>query len=133
MKLSGAIGGPGEGVSQLALTTRESELGAPGFRCSAGSDPQARGLRRDARHQHVTPGVLRARTMTTVSRRGGGVVSDPQSDTQPQILPRVEPGFTCPACERPLAAGGSVLFQGDQLVHAICWRDGPPLTVRPPA
>jgi hypothetical protein len=32
-----------------------------------------------------------------------------------------------------LAAGGSVLFQGDQLVHAICWQDGPRHTVRPAA
>jgi hypothetical protein len=58
-------------------------------------------------------------------------VSNPQSSPQP--LPRIEPALICPVCERPLAAGGSVLFQGDQLVHAICWQDGPPLTGRPAA
>jgi CheY-like chemotaxis protein len=29
----------------------------------------------------------------------------------------------CPACQRPLAAGGTLLYQGAQLVHARCWRD----------
>ena len=32
---------------------------------------------------------------------------------------------TCPVCERPLKDGGSLLFQGDVLVHAICWRAEP--------
>jgi hypothetical protein len=32
---------------------------------------------------------------------------------------------TCAACGLPLAAGGSVLFQGDHLVHATCWRVDP--------
>jgi hypothetical protein len=33
---------------------------------------------------------------------------------------------TCPACDQPLTAGGSVLFQGDVLVHALCWRSPDP-------
>jgi hypothetical protein len=40
----------------------------------------------------------------------------------------------CPVCVRPLTEGGSVLFQGELLVHALCWRvdsqwfhDPPPL------
>jgi hypothetical protein len=32
---------------------------------------------------------------------------------------------TCPVCERPLKDGGSLLFQHDVLVHAICWRADP--------
>jgi hypothetical protein len=32
----------------------------------------------------------------------------------------------CPVCHHPLSAGGSVLFQGDRLVHALCWRPEPP-------
>jgi hypothetical protein len=30
---------------------------------------------------------------------------------------------SCPVCERPLKDGGSLLFQGDVLVHTICWRE----------
>ena len=29
---------------------------------------------------------------------------------------------TCPVCGVPLVAAGSVLFQGDSLVHARCWQ-----------
>jgi CheY-like chemotaxis protein len=29
---------------------------------------------------------------------------------------------TCSACARPLAEGGGLLFQGPQLVHALCWQ-----------
>ena len=37
----------------------------------------------------------------------------------------------CPACGEPFTLRRSVLFQGDQLVHADCWRDDPkPLTIR---
>ena len=32
---------------------------------------------------------------------------------------------SCPACGMLLAATGSVLFQGDHLVHASCWRAEP--------
>jgi hypothetical protein len=32
---------------------------------------------------------------------------------------------TCPVCGLLLAAGGGVLFQGDHLVHATCWRAAP--------
>jgi CheY-like chemotaxis protein len=28
----------------------------------------------------------------------------------------------CPVCTRPLADGGSFRYQGEQLVHALCWR-----------
>jgi hypothetical protein len=39
----------------------------------------------------------------------------------------------CPACGEPFALGGGVRFQGDQLVHAACWReDSKPLDTRPP-
>jgi hypothetical protein len=31
----------------------------------------------------------------------------------------------CPACGEPFALSRSVLFQGDRLVHADCWRDDP--------
>jgi hypothetical protein len=34
----------------------------------------------------------------------------------------------CPVCQRPFVADGGVLFQGDQLVHARCWRPEPPPT-----
>jgi hypothetical protein len=40
----------------------------------------------------------------------------------------------CPACGEPFALSRSVLFQGDHLVHAACWRDDPkPLDDPPPA
>jgi CheY-like chemotaxis protein len=29
---------------------------------------------------------------------------------------------TCPVCGRPLADGGSLLYEGEKLVHAFCWR-----------
>jgi hypothetical protein len=29
---------------------------------------------------------------------------------------------TCPACARPLADGGGLLFQSERLVHALCWQ-----------
>jgi hypothetical protein len=32
---------------------------------------------------------------------------------------------SCAACGMLLAAAGSVLFQGDHLVHARCWRADP--------
>jgi hypothetical protein len=32
----------------------------------------------------------------------------------------------CPACGEPFTLRRSVLFQGDQLVHAGCWRADPP-------
>jgi hypothetical protein len=28
----------------------------------------------------------------------------------------------CPECDRPLADGGGLLFQGERLVHALCWQ-----------
>jgi hypothetical protein len=31
----------------------------------------------------------------------------------------------CPACGQPFTSGGGVLFQGDRLVHAACWREDP--------
>lgn len=34
-----------------------------------------------------------------------------------------KPPSTCPACGSPFASGGTLLFQGEQFVHAICWRD----------
>src|SRR5262249_15477638 len=29
----------------------------------------------------------------------------------------------CPVCQRPFAAGGSLLYKGTEVVHALCWRD----------
>jgi DNA-binding response OmpR family regulator len=29
----------------------------------------------------------------------------------------------CPVCQRPLAEGGTLLYQGAERVHARCWRD----------
>jgi hypothetical protein len=41
---------------------------------------------------------------------------------------------TCPACGERLGTSGGVLFQGDQLVHAACWRADPrPFDTAPPA
>jgi hypothetical protein len=40
---------------------------------------------------------------------------------------------SCPVCERPLKDGGSLLFQGDVLVHAICWRSEPGSGEVPPS
>jgi hypothetical protein len=41
------------------------------------------------------------------------------------------PSRTCSACDRPLTAGGGVLFQGDVLVHALCWRPPDPDRQKP--
>jgi hypothetical protein len=40
---------------------------------------------------------------------------------------------TCPACGERLGTSRGVLFQGDQLVHATCWRDDPRPLAAPPA
>jgi hypothetical protein len=47
----------------------------------------------------------------------------------------VRPSRTnCPVCNEPFAKSRSVLFQGDQLVHAACWRDDhKPFDATPPA
>lgn len=39
---------------------------------------------------------------------------------------------TCPVCGLLLAAGGGVLFQDDDLVHATCWRAAPQPAHDPP-
>jgi CheY-like chemotaxis protein len=41
----------------------------------------------------------------------------------------------CPVCGHPLSQGGSLLFRGDVLVHATCWRGDltPPGAPPPPA
>jgi hypothetical protein len=40
----------------------------------------------------------------------------------------------CAVCVQPLAGPRGVLFQGDQLVHAGCWRADPnPFDPAPPA
>jgi hypothetical protein len=40
----------------------------------------------------------------------------------------------CPACREPFGLSRSVLFQGDRLVHAACWRADPkPFDDSPPA
>jgi hypothetical protein len=42
--------------------------------------------------------------------------------------------WICPVCERALSEGGGLLFQGDVLVHALCWRAAPtPVDDPPPA
>jgi hypothetical protein len=38
----------------------------------------------------------------------------------------------CPACGDRLATRRGVLFQGDHLVHAACWREDPKLFDAPP-
>jgi hypothetical protein len=35
--------------------------------------------------------------------------------------------WLCPVCEQRLTTGGRLLFQGDVLVHATCWREPRPL------
>jgi hypothetical protein len=41
---------------------------------------------------------------------------------------------TCPACGERLGTSRGVLFQGDWLVHAVCWRADPkPFDDPPPA
>jgi CheY-like chemotaxis protein len=42
-----------------------------------------------------------------------------------QRHPRPTASTVCPVCHRPLSQGGSVLYQGENLVHALCWRDVP--------
>jgi hypothetical protein len=37
------------------------------------------------------------------------------------------PSTVCFACRKPLAKGASVAFQGENLVHAGCWREERPL------
>jgi hypothetical protein len=40
----------------------------------------------------------------------------------------------CPVCQAPLAERDGLLFQGDKLVHADCWRADPkPVDDPPPA
>jgi hypothetical protein len=40
----------------------------------------------------------------------------------------------CLVCQHPLSQGGSLLFQGDHLVHAACWRaDLKPFDAPPPS
>jgi hypothetical protein len=33
--------------------------------------------------------------------------------------------WLCPVCDQRLRTGGGLLFQGDALVHATCWRELP--------
>ena len=35
----------------------------------------------------------------------------------------------CPVCRRSLSGAASVLFAGDRVIHALCWRD----STEPPA
>ena len=47
-------------------------------------------------------------------------------ETLPPHPPR-QHQTTCPVCGEGLATSRGVLFQGDHLVHAACWRDDPKL------
>jgi hypothetical protein len=57
---------------------------------------------------------LREASRRTREQRRASEASDSQSRTVRQLV--------CPACGRSLLNAGSVLFQGDALVHALCWR-----------
>jgi hypothetical protein len=57
---------------------------------------------------------LREESRRTRERRRAPGESDSQDRTVRQLF--------CPTCGRSLLNAGSVLFQGDQLVHALCWR-----------
>jgi hypothetical protein len=46
--------------------------------------------------------------------------------------PVAPPQPECPGCGTPLSSGGSLLCQGDRLVHASCWRDADAVK-KPPA
>jgi hypothetical protein len=48
-----------------------------------------------------------------------------QRSITPQGPPR-DRQRQCPVCGQSLSNLGSVLFQDDQLVHALCWRADPP-------
>jgi hypothetical protein len=37
----------------------------------------------------------------------------------------------CPICSKPLAVGTSVVYKGDQLIHAGCWGDKPDAPANP--
>jgi hypothetical protein len=37
----------------------------------------------------------------------------------------------CPICSKPLAVGTSVVYKGDQLIHAGCWGDKPDVPANP--
>jgi hypothetical protein len=37
----------------------------------------------------------------------------------------------CPICSKPLAVGTSVVYKGDQLIHAGCWGDKPDAPGKP--
>jgi hypothetical protein len=39
----------------------------------------------------------------------------------------------CPTCGEPFVVSRSVLFQGDRLVHADCWRAGGETSDAPPS
>jgi hypothetical protein len=54
-------------------------------------------------------------------KQAGELMAEPRSNNR-----------ICPVCDRPLTDGGSVLFQGDVLVHALCWRMDPPPPIAPP-
>ena len=48
---------------------------------------------------------------------------------QANMTPPPAQSAGCPVCQTPIAAGGTLLYQGGELVHARCWRD----TVSTPA
>jgi hypothetical protein len=57
---------------------------------------------------------LRESSRRAREQRRASEAEDSQSRTVRQL--------SCPACGHSLLNAGSVLFQGDALVHARCWR-----------
>jgi hypothetical protein len=72
----------------------------------------ARATQIDARERQADGEAAQGRVQDTLDQ-----------STRPLAALRQRP--MCPVCQRPFVADGGVLFQGDQLVHALCWRPEP--------
>src|SRR5687767_9104419 len=72
----------------------------------------ARGLQAQARDLQEAAAETRARSAAIV-------------ETATELIVESRDTRHCPVCGRLLAQGGSVLFQGDRLVHAVCWHSPP--------
>jgi hypothetical protein len=73
----------------------------------------ARATQIEARERQADSQAAQARAQETLDQ-----------STRPLAALRQRP--MCPVCQRPFLAGAGVLFQGDQLVHALCWQPEPP-------
>jgi hypothetical protein len=76
----------------------------------------ARDLQAQARDLQQASSQARVRSAATVETAAG-------------LVARARAVRDCPVCGRSLAQGGGVLFQGDRLVHAVCWQAPPAASV----